>query len=55
MVLKTTGLRLYLVTYSKKDDYQDKYTINKRPSQYQGRQQGCSDAKRRPMDKKNNS
>ena len=55
MVLKTTGLRLYIATYSRKDKYQGGYTIKKRPSQYQGRQQGCSDAKRRTMDKKNDS
>jgi len=55
MVLKTTGLQLYLATYSRKNKHQDGYTIKKRSSQYQGRQQGCSDAKRRTINKKNDS
>ena len=55
MVLKITRLQFYLATYSRKDKYQNKHTIKKRLSQYQERQQGCSDAKRETMDKKNDS
>ena len=41
------------MTYSGKDKYKGGYFVKKRLNRYKERQQGCSTAQRRIMDKKN--
>ena len=43
------------MTYSRKDKYKGGHFVKKRLSEHKGRQQGCSTAQRRIMDKKNYS
>ena len=55
IVFEITGLWFHFATYSRKDKYQGGYTIKEGLSQYQGRQQRCSDTKKRTMNEKDDS
>ena len=43
------------MTHYRKNEYQDRYSFEKRSSQHERRQQGCPTPKGRTMVKKNNS
>ena len=55
MVPKVTKLQFHFIVYTWKDEHKDGYFIKERPGRYKREQQGCSDAQRRIVDKKNNS
>ena len=54
MVSETTRLRLYPMTYPRKDKYKSRYIVQKRESGYKRRQSRHTDAQRRVMDITNN-
>jgi len=54
IVSETTRLRLYPITYSRKDKYESRHIVQKRESGYKRRQPRYPDAQRRVMDMTNN-
>ena len=54
IVSETTRLRLYPITYPRKDKYESRHIVQKRESGYERRQPRYPDAQRRVMDMTNN-
>ena len=55
MVPKVARLQFHSMAYTWKNEHKGKYSIIEGSNRYTGRQQGCSDAQERIMDKENNS
>ena len=53
MVSEVARLWLCTMTYSREDEYESRYFIEKGPSQYKRRQQGCAITEGWNVDKKN--
>jgi len=55
VVFKVTKLQLYIETYTRKDEYEGRYSFKKGTSEHKRGQQGCSTPEGRIMAMKDNS
>jgi len=55
VIPKVARLQFHSTAYIWKNEHKGRYSIKEGSNRYTGRQQGCSDAQGRIMNKKNNS